>query len=66
MIDFKSYWSNNTLKKYGPKIKHLQKFERMYSVTVLTSTSLLRPPYTPAIPLQWAEFQYSYSNYEGK
>jgi hypothetical protein len=66
MIDFKSYWSRKTLEKYGPKIKHLQKFEALYGVTVLQTTTLIKPPCTPSIPLRWAELQYSTRTTKGK
>jgi hypothetical protein len=60
-IDFMSGWSLNTLKKYGPLLRYLDRFQQQFGVPVLRPTPLLRPPTSAAIPLCWAELMYQYS-----
>jgi hypothetical protein len=65
-IDTLNHWQQATVKKYGPLLRFLQQFESQFGVQILKSTQLCRPPRTPAIPLMWAELDYSLRNRKGK
>jgi hypothetical protein len=65
-IDFMSGWSTNTLKKYGPLLRYLNRFRLQFGVEVLKPTPLRRPPTSPAIPLCWAELVYSLRSSKGR
>ena len=59
MIDIAHRWSPGTHKQYQSKLRALQRFENLYGLSVLSSTPLRAPPKSPAIPLQWAQLEYS-------
>jgi hypothetical protein len=61
-VDTLNHWQRETLKKYGPLLRFLLRFERRFQVQILRPTVLTRPPRTPAIPLMWAELYYSLRN----
>jgi hypothetical protein len=65
-IDFMSGWSVNTLKKYGPLLRYLDRFRQQFGVQVLCPTPLRRPPTSAAIPLCWAELVYSLRSTKGR
>jgi hypothetical protein len=65
-IDFMSGWSPNTLKKYGPLLRYLDRFQQQFDVPVLRPTPLRRPPTSAAIPLCWAELMYSLRTSTGR
>jgi hypothetical protein len=43
------------LKKYGPLLRFIQRFETRFGVEILKPSKLQQPPKTPAIPLIWSE-----------
>jgi hypothetical protein len=47
-------WALTTLRK-----RHLQRFEERFGVQVLQTDPLIRPPVSPAYPLNWAEQLYA-------
>jgi hypothetical protein len=65
-IDTLNNWQRDTLKKYGPLLKFLLRFERQFGVQILKKSRLSQPPRTPAIPLMWSELYYSLRNTKGK
>jgi hypothetical protein len=58
-VDYMGGWSLNTLKKYGPYLRYLRRFELRFGVTVLDTPPLVRPPISPAYTLNWAQQLYA-------
>lgn len=58
-VDYMGGWALSTLKKYGPYLKYLKRFESKFGVQVLDAQAMLRPPISPAYPLNWAEQLYA-------
>jgi hypothetical protein len=65
-VDYMGGWSTSTLKKYGPYLRYLQRFERQFGVRVLTAPPLLRPPVSPAYTLNWAQQLYALRTTRGR
>jgi hypothetical protein len=58
-VDYMGWWSLSTLKKYGPYLRYLRRFEQRFRVAVLKSPLLIRPPVSPACTLNWAQQLYA-------
>jgi hypothetical protein len=58
-IDYMGGWSLSTLKKYGPYLRYLRRFELRFGVQVLNTPPLVRPPVSPAYTLNWAQQLYA-------
>jgi hypothetical protein len=65
-VDHMGGWSLTTLRKYGPYLRHLQRFEARFGVQVLQTEPLIRPPVSPAYPLNWAEQLYALRTTRGR
>jgi hypothetical protein len=65
-IDFMSGWSMNTLKKYGPHLRYLERFCQQFGVQALRPMPLVRSPTSTAIPLCWTELAYSLRTSKGR
>jgi hypothetical protein len=59
LIDLTNHWARGTLKAYQSKFSILDKFSRDLHVSVLTPSTLAYPQNGEAIPLMWAQEQYS-------
>jgi hypothetical protein len=59
LIDMCHNWALGTHTQYQGKLKILRGFETTFGVSVLKATVLDRPPSPPAIPIMWAQQQYS-------
>jgi hypothetical protein len=59
LIDLANCWTHGTLKTYSGRISTIRKFERVFSLRVLATPSMVRPPTHEAIPLMWLQEQYS-------
>lgn len=59
MIDQASAWDPATLQGYQLHLKRLRRFEQKHGVSALPSTPLTSPPVSPAIPIMWAQQQYT-------
>jgi hypothetical protein len=66
MIDGLSYWSKQTLSKYGPYLRYLHRFGDNFGVRPLQPSTLVAPPCSPAVSLQWAELYYSLRSTKGR
>lgn len=65
MIDVACAWKNSTLKKYGPLVRRIRRFEQWSGIKTLVPTVLNRPPVIPALGIQYASLQYSIQNAQG-
>jgi hypothetical protein len=65
-VDYMGGWSLSTLKKYGPYLRYLRRFENQFGVTVLEAPTLLRPPISPAYTLNWAQQLYALRMTKGR
>jgi hypothetical protein len=65
-IDYMGSWALNTLKKYGPYLKYLRKFEVRFGVSVLAAPPLVRPPISQAYTLNWAQQLYALRTTRGR
>jgi hypothetical protein len=58
-VDYMGGWSVSTLKKYGPYLRYLSRFENRFGVNILDTPPLIRPPISPAYTLNWAQQLYA-------
>jgi hypothetical protein len=65
-VDYMGGWSLTTLKKYGPYLWYLRRFEARFDVQVLDAQPLVRPPTSPAYTLNWAEQLYALRTTRGR
>ena len=66
LIDGMNFWAKTTLTKYGPYVRYLDRFGKHFGVRPLQPSSLVAPPRSPAVSLQWAELYYSLRTKKGK
>jgi hypothetical protein len=66
LIDTMSHWAKQTLEKYGPYLRYLNRFGKHFGVQPLLPSPLLTPPRSPAVSLQWALLYYSLRTKKGK
>ena len=58
-LDILHTWAEGTMGVYASKLRRVRQFEDRFQVEVLTTTTLLRPPTSSAIPLMWAQLHHS-------
>ena len=66
MIDNLNFWAKSTVKKYGTSLRYLQRFGDHFGVQPLQPSTLIAPPCSPAVSLQWALLYYSLRTKKGK
>lgn len=59
MIDMAHAWAYRTIQQYSSALKWVKTFSTYFDVPILPQTPLIHPPVTHAIPLAWAELNYS-------
>jgi hypothetical protein len=50
-VDYMGGWFLSTLKKYGPYLQCLSRFETRFGIRILETPTLIRPPISPAYTL---------------
>jgi len=59
LLDMLHKWAAGTLAQYRGQIRRLFRFHETFGVNPLMPSPLLRPPTSPAIPLMWAQLEYT-------
>ena len=58
-LDTMHMWSAGTLKQYSGMYRRIRRFELKHGVQILRPSVLKTPPMSPAIPMAWAQLDYS-------